>query len=899
MSPTGGPPLTICPVTDGRGGTWSPRGVIVFAPGIRVPLHRVNASGGIPERATALGPKDYTHRWPRFLPDGVHFLYLSLSDDAARAGIRVASLDTSEDTFVVATRGKAEYDAGRLLYVRENALYSQPFDAGRRRLSGEPGLVVDGIVVEGDSGWTGLAAFSAGDGTLVYRRRANPRQKLTWFDRSGKVLGTVGDASVLSEPFWIAAGQRLGVSVTDRRTELPDLWQVDLARGAWTRLTFGPKANNTGIASPDGKFLYFSSNRQERMGLFRRPLDGSGGDEALLSTTLDNYGDFITPDGASLVYEAPGAGGRPQLWRLPLSGERKPSPLLAMPAGGDRPFVGVARRKVLRVFLGRDGPRGGVRAEVSAVGREVADLDGRRRPGTLARGRKGAVFPLERPQAHVRRDLSRGRRAGGSPGGSLSGARPGQRDLRQPLPVHSGSGRKPVPRACDRGRPAGSARRGRPELACDGSRPSMRRRLAVSVLVAALAGPSLAQGLPPAPPAAAGVAPERLARLDAAFREAVADRKIAGAVVYVARGGRTVDFEAVGWQDVEKKIPMRRDAIFRIASMSKAVTTVAALVLLEEGRLTLDAPVSRYVPAFAKTTVLVPPPKDASPGAPPRIEAARRPITIRDLMTHTAGISYGTGALEERYRAANAYWWYLADKDETIASFVDRLATLPFEAQPGERFVYGFSTDVLGRVVEVVSGRSLDAFFEERIFRPLRMPDTSFFLPSEKRARLATVYGLAENGKIERAPEKGWAGQGAYVDGPRRCFSGGGGLLSTAADFGRFLQMLLNGGELDGVRLLSPKTVELATANLVGTLYDDGLLGFGLGFEVTEKVGPAGRLDSPGAFGWGSAYYPRYFVDPKEHLVAFFLTQLIPARDYDLHRRFRTLVYQSIVGGLP
>ena len=426
----------------------------------------------------------------------------------------------------------------------------------------------------------------------------------------------------------------------------------------------------------------------------------------------------------------------------------------------------------------------------------------------------------------------------------------------------------------------------------------MRLRLVSAALVLIGCSAALGQGLPAESPAAVGIAPERLARLDAAFREAVAERKIAGAVVYVARGGQTVDFEAFGFLDAEKKTPMPKDAIFRIASMSKAVTTIATLMLLEEGRLTLDAPVSRFISSFAKTTVFVPPPKDAPAGTPGQTVPAKRPVTIRDLMTQTAGISYGTGVLEERYKAAGAWWWYLADKDETLASFADRLAALPFEAQPGERFVYGFATDVLGRVVEVVSGRSLDAFFEERIFRPLKMADTSFFLPKGKAARLAIVYGLSESGTLVRAPENGWAGQGAYVDGPRKCFSGGAGLLSTAADFGRFLQMLLNGGELDGVRLLSPKTVALATSNLVGSMYDDGRLGFGLGFEVTERVGPAGRLDSPGAYGWGSAYYPRYFVDPSEKLVAFFLVQLIPARDYDLHKRFRALVYQSIVGGV-
>ena len=330
VSAAGGPPQTICPITDGRGGTWLPRGVIVFAPGTRLPLHRVSAAGGIPVPATTFGTKDYSHRWPRFLPDGVHFLYLCLSDDPARLGTRVASLDSSDDAFVVSTRGKAEYDAGRLLYVRESALYAQPFDAHRRKLSGEPGLVADGVVVEGESGWTGLAAFSTADGALVYRRRANPRQKLTWFDRSGKSLGTVGDAAVLAEPFWFPGAQRLGLSVMDPRTELYDIWQVDLERGTWTRLTFGPKNNNTGMASPDGKSLYFSSNRASRMGLFHRPLDGTGGDESILSTTLDNYGDFISPDGAWLVFETMGSAGRSELWRLPLSGERKPQLLLAV-----------------------------------------------------------------------------------------------------------------------------------------------------------------------------------------------------------------------------------------------------------------------------------------------------------------------------------------------------------------------------------------------------------------------------------------------------------------------------------------------------------------------------------------------------------------------------------------
>ncbi len=329
---SGGSPQTICPATDGRGGSWSPRGVIVFAPGTRMPLHRVSAMGGVPALVSAFGSKDFSHRWPKILPDGSHFLYLCMSDDAARAGVRVASLDDAEDAFIVASRGRADYDAGRLLYVRESSLYSQPFDAGRRKLSGEPGLVADGIVVEGESGFTGLSAFAAaGDGALVYRRRANPRQKLTWFDRAGRVLGTVGDPAVMSEPFWFAGGQRLGIAVTDRRAELLDLWQVDLARGTWTRLTFGPKSNNTGLITPDGKWLYFSSSREGRMGLFRRPLDGSGGDERVLASDADVYGDFVSPDGAWLVYESPADAGRYQLRRLALAGDGKNQLLLAMP----------------------------------------------------------------------------------------------------------------------------------------------------------------------------------------------------------------------------------------------------------------------------------------------------------------------------------------------------------------------------------------------------------------------------------------------------------------------------------------------------------------------------------------------------------------------------------------
>jgi CubicO group peptidase (beta-lactamase class C family) len=420
-----------------------------------------------------------------------------------------------------------------------------------------------------------------------------------------------------------------------------------------------------------------------------------------------------------------------------------------------------------------------------------------------------------------------------------------------------------------------------------------RRCVGVLVALAVLTGASVwAQGLPTTAPEAAGLSAPRVDRLTSFMRDSAARDQIAGAVVVIARGGKVAVFEAMGWMDVEKRLPMRKDTIFRMASMSKAVTSVAAVMLMEEGRLRLADPVSRYLPAFKSTTVLVLGPSGSDRyGAVP----AKREITIRDLLTHTAGISYGGGPAESIYQAAGLFGWYLGDKIEPIGPLMERLAALPFVAQPGERYVYGYGTDVLGAVVEKASGTTLDEFFRTRIFEPLKMVDSAFFLPKEKRERLATVYSLGADGKIVRAPEGGM-GQGQFVDGPRACFGGGAGLLSTAADYTRFLQMLLNGGELDGVRLLGPKSVEMMTSNQVGKLYrEDGSLGFGLGFETTEDVGAAGRPDSIGAFGWGSAYYSKYWVDPREKLVAVFLTQLVPAGNLDVQDKFRYLVYQTIV----
>jgi CubicO group peptidase (beta-lactamase class C family) len=425
---------------------------------------------------------------------------------------------------------------------------------------------------------------------------------------------------------------------------------------------------------------------------------------------------------------------------------------------------------------------------------------------------------------------------------------------------------------------------------------TQRRARLVVVLIAWSAGWASAQGLPAAAPEAVGLSSARVDRLKAVVKDYVDRNQIAGVTLVVARGGKAAVFEPIGRMDVERNLPLRKDTIFRMASMSKALTSVAAVMLMEEGKLRLAEPVSKYLPPFKRTTVIVP---STVPGGRYGTAPAKREITIRDLLTHTAGINYGDGPSADEYRAAGLFGWYLADKKEPIVPLMETLASLPFASQPGERYVYGYGTDVLGAVVEKASGMPFDEFLRTRLFEPLRMTDTAFFVPREKRDRLATVYSMGSDGRIVRAPEPA-TGQGDFVDGPRTCFGGGAGITSTAADYLRFLQMLLNGGELDGVRVLGPKSIEMMTANQVGRLYrEDGGLGFGLGFETTEHVGAAGRPDSLGAFGWGSAYYSKFWVDPQEKLVAIFLTQLIPSTGNDLQDKFRYLVYQAIVGPVP
>jgi len=404
----------------------------------------------------------------------------------------------------------------------------------------------------------------------------------------------------------------------------------------------------------------------------------------------------------------------------------------------------------------------------------------------------------------------------------------------------------------------------------------------------------VAQGLPAGQAAQLGFSTARLARIDTLFQSYVDQGRLPGAVAVVARHGKVAWSGAFGLADREAARPMTSDALFRIASQSKAVTSVAVMMLVEEGRLRLDEPVSRYIPNFATARVAV------ATDTGRVLVPAHRAITIRQLLTQTAGLSYGTDSLiRDDYRAAGlgpaaGYGWYLADKAESVCTTMDRLGTLPLAAQPGETWIYGYATDVLGCVVERASGMPLDRFFQRRIFTPLKMNSTWFFPPASEAGRLTAVYAVTPEGTLVRAPD-GRMGQGDYLTGPRQDFAGGAGLISTAGDYARFLQMLLNGGELDGARILSPATVSLMTAPAVDSLYDTPGMAFGLGFEILRSPGRAGEYGSIGRFGWGGAYGTSYEVDPADDLVVVLMLQALPRRDLDLADKFRTMVYAALI----
>lgn len=395
----------------------------------------------------------------------------------------------------------------------------------------------------------------------------------------------------------------------------------------------------------------------------------------------------------------------------------------------------------------------------------------------------------------------------------------------------------------------------------------------------------LAQALPAGDPVALGLSAERLGTLDAAIQRFVDEKQHAGVVWLVARRGKIVDFNARGLRDIASKKPMEKDSICRMYSMSKIITSVAALILLEEGRYNLDDPVSRFLPEFKKMQVMT-----GGTADEPLLTTARRPITIRHLFTHTSGLYYDfvdDAALVQIFRRVKPA------EAPTLEEFVKRAASLPLKHQPGEAFTYGINTDVLGRLIEVVSGQSLEAFMRQRIFEPLGMVDTGFSVASEKMARLAKTYNAKDGQLVEAEPAFG-----AWAEAGRGPAFGGAGIFSTAVDYARFAQMLLNGGVMDGRRILGRKTVEFMTANHLSHLPGGNTgarhLGFGLGVSVLIDLGQSPTPGSPGAFGWTGAATTLCQIDPKEQMVLLVLAQHFPYNEHRLFERFLTCAYQAL-----
>ncbi|HVS54150.1 MAG TPA: serine hydrolase domain-containing protein [Opitutaceae bacterium] len=410
------------------------------------------------------------------------------------------------------------------------------------------------------------------------------------------------------------------------------------------------------------------------------------------------------------------------------------------------------------------------------------------------------------------------------------------------------------------------------------------RPLLLVFVLAGLGKLLAAQPLPVAKPEAVGMSAERLARIGTFVERLQAENKIAGAVTVVARRGQLVNFEAHGFADLETKRPMRTDDIFAIASMTKPIAAVGVLMLVEEGRLRLSDPLEKFLPAFRDRKVAVA--KADAPGGYELVPAVRS-ITIHDLLTQRSGFP---GEPADRDRPAAKLWregTRALPPDPLLADYVDQLATLPLNAQPGAEWRYGASLTVLGRVIEVVSGQTLDVFLRERIFAPLGMVDTAFNVPPEKLGRLVSLYSRAADGRLAKARSPATS---------PRLLNASGGLFSTAPDYVRFGQMLVNGGELDGHRLLGRKTIELMAATHVEQIPLPFLRGqgFGLSVAVRSAGGDSGVLGSPGTYGWGGAYNTYFRVDPQEKIALVLFQQFSPANDLESTYGFQNLVMQAV-----
>lgn len=395
-------------------------------------------------------------------------------------------------------------------------------------------------------------------------------------------------------------------------------------------------------------------------------------------------------------------------------------------------------------------------------------------------------------------------------------------------------------------------------------------------------------GLPTARPETVGMSSERLQRIDAFTRRYIDNQMVAGTVTLVARKGKVVHFSAQGLKDVERNLPMTTDTIFRMASMTKPIASVALMMLYEEGWFQLDDPISDWLPEFKNMMVEV----ENADGSK-SLQPAKTPINFTHILTHTAG-------LQNSYRGdIAAYNRTMAVRgEEKLDTWTQRLATLPLRYEPGTRWEYSQATSVVGRLVEVISGQDLDTFLRERIFEPLQMKDTHFYLPPDKVNRFASLYEPdAANGNRIKLTETGDANS-TFVSGPRAFYSGSGGLVSTAHDYIRFQQMMLNGGELDGVRILGPKTVELMFANHTGDLplwLSGPGMGFGLGYSVVLDRAVAQTSDTEGSVSWGGAFGTLFWIDPEEELVAIILTQIRPYSHIRIREGFHNVVNQAIV----
>lgn len=421
------------------------------------------------------------------------------------------------------------------------------------------------------------------------------------------------------------------------------------------------------------------------------------------------------------------------------------------------------------------------------------------------------------------------------------------------------------------------------------------RRIATTFALILATAPITANATPPAAsdlptakhPEDVGMSAERLPRISEAIQRHIDERRLAGAVTLVARRGEVVHFAAQGLMDLDTKRPMRTDTLFRMASCTKPVTCVTILMLMEEGKLKLTDPVEKYIPEFKNMKASPTTRPTSNPTSQPDLVRASRPITIRDLLTHTSGLGSGGASARELTRI-------LDDRKptDTLADVVPQFARTPLDFQPGSLFRYSglAAFDTLARIVEVVSGQTYEQFLSQRLFEPLGMHDTFFRVPDEQKYRLATIYRTTPNG-LEKMPSPGFLSVPTY-------FSGGGGLTSTAADYARFAQMLVNGGELNGRRILSPRTVELMRTNQTGDLFPGQLgrptagMGFGLGVEVVLDPAKAGWRRSAGSFGWDGAFGTIFIVDPKEQMVMVLMVQR-PGQD--IYRDFENAVEQAIV----